>query len=83
MYQKISPTLLASNPTSAEACADALYEIGKDLFARKQFDHATRWLDRSYHTLCEQELEFLSENAGELRLSVMQLLGEWTSIRLN
>jgi tetratricopeptide (TPR) repeat protein len=74
MYQKIAPSVLTYDPRSAEELADALYEIGKDLFAKKQYELSVRWLERAYDTLAEQHIEQLGDNAGELRLSVMQLL---------
>jgi hypothetical protein len=76
MYQKVAPSLVAYDVTSAEELADALYEIGKDLFTKKQYEVAVRWLGRAYDVLGQQDLSGLSDDAGELRLSVMQLLSE-------
>jgi hypothetical protein len=76
MYQKIAPSLAAYDSTSAEELADALYEIGKDIYAKKQYNVAVCWLERAYDALSEQELERLSDDAGELRLSIMQVLSE-------
>jgi len=59
---------------SAEELADLLFEIGKDQFAKSQFEIAAKWLERSLDVLDEQELERLSPDAGELRLSIMQKL---------
>jgi tetratricopeptide (TPR) repeat protein len=74
MYQKAVPLLPAYDSTSVEELADALYEIGKDLFARKQYEVAVRWIERAYDALSEQEFERLSDDAGELKLAIMQLL---------
>ncbi|KAJ9649388.1 sporulation-specific protein 22 [Coniosporium tulheliwenetii] len=58
-------------PSTAESLADILYEIGKDLLRKKQLESAVRWLGRSLDVLGEQDLEKLSPDAGELRLSIM------------
>ena len=49
------------------------------MFGKKQFELSTRWLERSLDVLDRQELENLSDDAGELRLAIMQLLGTWIS----
>jgi hypothetical protein len=76
MYQKVASSLGTYDSNSAEEFADALFEIGKDLFTKTQFEVAVRWLERAHDVLGEQELERLSDDAGELRLSIMQLLSE-------
>jgi hypothetical protein len=76
MYQKIAPSLLSYDPHSAEELADALYEIGRDLFSKRQYELSIRWLERAYDALADQELGDLTDNAGELRLSVMQLVAK-------
>lgn len=58
-------------PSTAESLADLLYEIGKDLLHKKQLESAVRWLERSLDVIGEQDLEKLSPDAGELRLSIM------------
>jgi hypothetical protein len=78
MFQKVTIAHIAADPASTEELADALYEIGKDMFARKQQEMAVRWLGRAYDVLCEQEPECLSDNARELRLAIMQLSSMWT-----
>ncbi|TID24359.1 SPO22-domain-containing protein [Venturia nashicola] len=74
MFKNITIAHIAADPASTEELADTLYEIGKDLFARKQYETAVRWLGRAYDVLSEQEQESLSDNAIELRLAIMQLL---------
>jgi hypothetical protein len=75
MFQKVSLAVITADPPSTEELADTLYEIGRDLLAQKQHDLAVRWLGRAYDALSEQEQERLSDNARELRLAIMQLLG--------
>lgn len=77
MFKNITIAHIAADPASTEELADTLYEIGKDLFTKKQYETAVRWLGRAYDVLSEQEQEMLSHNAIELRLAIMQLLSEW------
>jgi hypothetical protein len=63
------------DPKSAESIADTLYEIGADFLKKRQYELSAKWLERSYSILVGQDLEKLSENAGELRYSVMSRLG--------
>ena len=62
-------------PRIAEDIADTLYEIGNDLLKKRQYELSIKWLERSYDILTGQDLETLSENAGELRCSVLNCLG--------
>jgi Meiosis protein SPO22/ZIP4 like len=78
MFQRVKTAHIAADSFSTEELADALYEIGKDMFARKQHEMAVRWMGRSYDVLSEQEQESMSDNARELRLAIMQLLSTWT-----
>lgn len=78
MFKNVTIAHIAADPSSAQEFADTLYEIGKDLFAKKQYETAVRWLGRAYDVLSEQEQELLSDNAIELRLAIMQLLSTWS-----
>src|SRR5437762_5823977 len=60
---------------SAESIADTLYEIGTDFLKKDQYELSAKWLERSHAILVGQDLEKLSENAGELRCNVMGRLG--------
>ncbi|TKA61057.1 hypothetical protein B0A49_09270 [Cryomyces minteri] len=71
MFRNASLNKTRLDPATAEKLADLLYEIGKDQLRKKEFEIAVRWLERSYDTLAEQDLEKLSSDAGELRLSIM------------
>ncbi|KAL2351922.1 meiosis protein SPO22/ZIP4 like-domain-containing protein [Cryomyces antarcticus] len=71
MFRKASLNKTRLDPATAEKFADLLYEIGKDQLRKKEFEIAVRWLERSYDILAEQDLEKLSSDAGELRLSIM------------
>ncbi|KAI9690965.1 MAG: hypothetical protein M1822_008585 [Bathelium mastoideum] len=74
MFEKTARVQRHADPATAERLADVLYEMGKDLLEKKQNEMAVRWLERAYDTLAEQDLERLSNDAGELRLSIMHSL---------
>jgi hypothetical protein len=75
MYTKCKQLTSALTPKSAETLADLLYEIGKDSFEKRNYEAAIRWLERAYDTLGEQDMELLSPEASELRLSTMHSIG--------
>lgn len=60
--------------STAESLADILFEVGRDLLNKKQYTMAIKWLDRSHTLLAEQELDRLSMDASELRLSIAESL---------
>ncbi|KAF2804066.1 SPO22-domain-containing protein [Mytilinidion resinicola] len=63
------------DPAIAESLSDLLYEIGKDQLKHGRYEAAVKWLERAHEMLGDHELERLSADAGELRLSIMQSLG--------
>ena len=75
MFSKIKLTHCAISPPTAENLADLMYEMGKDLLKKRNYELAVRWLERAYDVIGEQELEMLGPEAGELRLSIMQSIG--------
>lgn len=79
MFQKINPADGVTDPAAAESLADLLFEIGRDLLTHEEYQPAVEWLERAHDTLCEQDLEKLSTDAGELRLSIMHQLGQFAS----
>jgi hypothetical protein len=60
------------DPHTAESLADVLYEMGKDLLGSQQYPMAVKWLERAYEVLDGQELDKLSTDASELRISIIQ-----------
>jgi hypothetical protein len=75
MFSKCKQLITALMPTTAESLADLLYEVGKDCLTKRNYETAVRWLERAYDVLAEQDLELLSPEAGELRLSTMHSIG--------
>ena len=57
-----------------ELFADALYEIGNSLVAKKDYSLAVKWLERSYEAINSRELDQLTREAVELRLAISQAL---------
>lgn len=57
-----------------EKFADVLYEIGKEMTTKKDFQMATKWLDRAHDIINGPDLEELSREALELRIAIMQSL---------
>jgi hypothetical protein len=66
---------LTLTPSTAETLADLFYEIGKDKLNNRSHEAAIIWLERAYDTLGGQEMELLSPEATELRLSTMHNIG--------
>jgi hypothetical protein len=75
MFMKCRELGKSFNATTTEQLADLLYEIGKAALVKRDYEVASRWLERAYDVLGEQDLDMLSPEIGELRLSTMQSLG--------
>jgi tetratricopeptide (TPR) repeat protein len=74
MFKLSISSIQSFNSNTAESLADVLYEMGKDLFQKQQYQLAVKWLERSLEVLNGQELDRLSIDASELRTSIMQTL---------
>ncbi|RMZ74395.1 transcription factor [Pyrenophora seminiperda CCB06] len=72
MFSKCKQLMTSLTSAAAEGLADLLYEIGKGALAKRNYEIASLWLERAYDVLGEQDLEMLSPEVGELRLSTMQ-----------
>lgn len=72
MYKKCGARRRYFDTHTAECLADVLYEMGKDLLVKQQYEISAKWLDRAYEVLESQELDKLSADASELRISIMQ-----------
>jgi hypothetical protein len=75
MFAKIKQLSKALTPDSAESLADLLYEIGKGRLTKRNYEATIRWSERAYDVLGDQDMEMLSPEAGELRLSTMHSIG--------
>jgi hypothetical protein len=72
MYKNSRSEQRKFDADTAESLADVLYEMGKTLLTTGQYLLAVRWLDRALEILADQELEKLSMDASELRISIIQ-----------
>lgn len=72
MYKKGHPIDQSLEPHYVEKLADVLYEIGKDMTAKKDFQMAVKWLDRAQEVINSHDLEQLSREALELRTAIIQ-----------
>lgn len=72
LYTKVSLTEQQLDPSTAESLADLLFEMGRELLGKRQFELAVKWLERAFHVLSSQELDKLSIDASELRTSIIQ-----------
>lgn len=61
--------------SAAEQLADLSFEIGRDLFGKKDFYRAAKWLERANGVLQGARAESLSADAEELRVSIAHSLG--------
>jgi hypothetical protein len=75
MYSKIRIDPNNVESSGAESLADLLLEIGNDLVQKRQLEIGVKWLERSYDALAQCDLDQLSRDAGELKLSITQSLG--------
>ena len=75
MFSKCRESQTELVPSAAEAMADLLYEIGKDLSQKGNLEVAVRWLERAHDVIGQHDIGNLSPDAGELRLSIIQGLG--------
>ncbi|KAI1807755.1 SPO22-domain-containing protein [Daldinia bambusicola] len=74
LYEKVQDCNRTTNPASAENFADSLFEIGNDLVTKKNFSLAVKWLKRAYEFINSQDLDQLSREVVELRLTISQAL---------
>jgi len=84
MFSQLAPFLMdgraeqneVPEPAAVESLADLLYEIGKDLWQKRDYQSAVQWLKRAHDALATQDLGGMSPDATDLRCSIMHYLGE-------
>ncbi|ESZ92874.1 hypothetical protein SBOR_6737 [Sclerotinia borealis F-4128] len=59
---------------TTESLSDTLYDMGRALLMKKQHTLAVKWLERAYDVLSSDELDKLSADATELRISIIETL---------
>jgi hypothetical protein len=75
MFTKCEQLKCSLTPSTAESLADLFYEMGKGMLSKHKYEPAAQWLTRAFDVLGEQDIEVLSPEAGELRLSIMLSIG--------
>ncbi|KAF5672453.1 transcription factor [Fusarium heterosporum] len=70
MFSKADALLRYLDPPSAEQLADTFCCIGSDLSSKNDYEMALKWLRRAFDLINEQELERLSTEGLELRISI-------------
>ena len=76
MFAKCRQQKAEIEASATESLADLLYEVGKDLLSKRNYELATRWLERAHDVLGESDVDRLGPEAGELKLSIMQSIGK-------
>jgi hypothetical protein len=72
MFNKSISSRQIFDPNTAESLADVLFEMGKDLLQKKQYGIGSKWLERAFDILTSQELDRLSMDASELKMSIAE-----------
>ena len=74
MYAKTNSIADTLDVISTENLADVLLEIGKSIFKRGDSPGALYWLDGAYDELSRHDIESMSGEAGDLKISIMHYL---------
>ncbi|TGO23157.1 hypothetical protein BPAE_0142g00190 [Botrytis paeoniae] len=74
MFNKSMSSKELFDHTTTESLSDTLYEMGKALLENEQHALSVKWLERAYEVLSDDELDKLSADATELRISILQSL---------
>ncbi|TGO41094.1 hypothetical protein BHYA_0027g00390 [Botrytis hyacinthi] len=74
MFNKSMSSKRLFDHATTESLSDTLYEMGKALLEEKQHALSIKWLERAYEVLSGDELDKLSADATELRISIIQTL---------
>lgn len=77
MFARWKELKCAPTPDMIENLADLLYEIGKQALTNRSYEVALKWLGRAFDMLGEQDLGMMGPEAGDLRLCIIQSLGEF------
>lgn len=75
MFSRVSIPCLQQNPSVAERLAELLYDIGRGLVEKKEYDSAIKWLTRGFDILSQPILEQCGQDVRELRFCIVHGLG--------
>lgn len=74
MFNQANQASTKTDSAISEELADTLFEIGKDLLSKKQYETSATWLQRALDVLQETTPENLSADAAELQLCILESL---------
>ena len=74
MFNQVMAVHRTFGPAQVEELADTLFEIGKDLAGKKQFDAAVPWLERALDVVPEQDEVALLDDSAELKIAILHTL---------
>ncbi|RKF74152.1 Sporulation-specific protein 22 [Golovinomyces cichoracearum] len=74
MYHKSTSSMKKLEANTTESFADVLHDIGRGLLNRKQYKLSVIWSRRAFDIISGWQLDELSNDASELRISILQAL---------
>ena len=72
MFRKAGDLLTNLDAALAENLADTFFDIGRSFLQKKEYRMAAKWLERAYEVIDGQDIEKLSRDGIELRLTILQ-----------
>jgi hypothetical protein len=79
-FNKFSSCATNHAPTVAEMAAELCLDAGRSLSKRGPSETSIKWLERAISILDGCDIEQLSLDAGELRLSIVTAVGEYVHV---
>ncbi|POS85724.1 hypothetical protein EPUL_000909 [Erysiphe pulchra] len=74
MYHKSTNPEYRLDASTTENLADVLFEMAKELLNKRQYEISIKWSRRAFDIINSWQLDELSNDASELRISIMQVL---------
>ena len=74
MLAKVGTLAEPLSPALKEQSADVAFEIGKGQMKAECYSEARDWLGYAYNSISGQDIEVMSSDAGDLKLSIMHNL---------
>ena len=75
MFYKVSAAGFEHSLSSGDNLSELLYDIGRDLLARKEYSDAETWLARAHKALAQVVTNHTSQNMQNLEFCVLHALG--------
>lgn len=71
MLRKVGYPFANFGPGLAENVSDTFFDIGRSFLPKKEHQMAVKWLERAYEVIDAQEIEKLSRDGVDLRLTIL------------